>query len=213
MASVRGRRGDPLAHARQPVLPVQFYLHRRLPRARRVFLRPACQIRPPPGSVRRRPLHAALPRRPARGKHADRRVLVLPFFRRVRGGDHPLRGRENLRAAPLRAGLVWVRLLDGDGPGPFALPGPPGAPEKARLCPVHRVRRLSRLCGRPLPAGRRRQGQDPVLELSRRESPLLRGWRRAGVRLPGQPGVLQISLPGYGFFEAGELFFPPARQE
>lgn len=37
----------------------------------------------------------------------------------------------------------------------------PRGPEKARLCPVHRVRRLSRLCGRPLPAGA--AGRDKIL--------------------------------------------------
>lgn len=51
-------------------------------------------------------------------------------------------------------------------------------------------------------------GKDPVCLFSCWKYPVLYDWHCAGIPMQRQPCILQVSLPGNGFFEAYELFFP-----
>ena len=64
-----------------------------------------------------RTLYADLPRPDLTRKYADRGLLVLSIFRRLRGSNDSLRSGKDIRTSPLRTGMVRIRMLDGDGTG------------------------------------------------------------------------------------------------
>ena len=64
------------------------------------------------------------------GKYADRRLLVLPFFRRFPGCDNTLCCCQDIWATHLWKRLVWICLLDSDGVGLSSVQGTEGAKEE-----------------------------------------------------------------------------------
>ena len=129
-----------MAHKKQPVLFIQFQLHRFLPFGRLSAFHRGKTLCTAVCAARSRALHARVSGAFVAGEHADRRLLVLSVFRRVRGGHDSLRRRKNLRPAAFRTRLVRLCLLDSHGFRPPPVQSAAKAPQRkaghAALCDV-----------------------------------------------------------------------------
>ena len=133
--------------------------------------------------------------------HADERAGSLPY-----GAQRRL---EILRALASNPCLL---LLDGHGAGFSALQAAAeAAKRKAGCAALCHVRPVTGTGIRTLFDENRALGADHVLAVSRRKCALLCRGHRAGLRVQGQPGVLQVSVSHHGVSQAHELFFSAAR--